>query len=416
MRYYTITASSLLFFMCLTAAGFTQADQDRARSTGQMETGRLTLRFYERHPLGVQDVLAARLRGTLPPEKFHIPLKEYRLTWETFSAYIPPAYDGSEAFGLFVWVSPGNSGGLPKAYEDFLSRHRLIWIGGDGIGNERSASDRMRLTMDGMYNMLQRYSIDPERIYIGGFSGGGRISSKLAFLYPELFAGAFYMMGCNYYRDLSITVQGEQMTIPGFSPHLDKALIEQAVNNRYVFLTAEKDFNRTDTNVVLKAYKAEGVKFATYIEIPGWEHRFIPVEWFELAVEALDRPLRLCREPQDTYDVSERMDDVIVRMQGEIQPVKTIIHLKRMNEIAENRDERSAIRDLLRTLLKDKNVKMLYELVVDVRNFHESLCREGTTMRTTDIVIDLTSKIERFLESKSSDALLSEARELLAEL
>ena len=35
--------------------------------------------------------------------------------------------------------------------------------------------------------------IDPKRIYVAGFSGGGNMSCLLTFHYPEVFSGGIYM-------------------------------------------------------------------------------------------------------------------------------------------------------------------------------------------------------------------------------
>jgi poly(3-hydroxybutyrate) depolymerase len=43
--------------------------------------------------------------------------------------------------------------------------------------------------------MRQLYSIDEQRVYASGYSGGGRITSGLALLYPEVFGGGFSVYG-----------------------------------------------------------------------------------------------------------------------------------------------------------------------------------------------------------------------------
>jgi pimeloyl-ACP methyl ester carboxylesterase len=37
---------------------------------------------------------------------------------------------------------------------------------------------------------VKRYPIDPNRVYVGGFSGGARVAEKVAFAYPEVFKAA----------------------------------------------------------------------------------------------------------------------------------------------------------------------------------------------------------------------------------
>ena len=41
----------------------------------------------------------------------------------------------------------------------------------------------------------ERYTVDPKRVYIGGFSGGSRIALRLALAYPDVFRGALLDAG-----------------------------------------------------------------------------------------------------------------------------------------------------------------------------------------------------------------------------
>jgi predicted esterase len=42
---------------------------------------------------------------------------------------------------------------------------------------------------------MAQYPIDPEQVYIGGFSGGARVALRLALGYPDLFHGALLNAG-----------------------------------------------------------------------------------------------------------------------------------------------------------------------------------------------------------------------------
>ena len=52
--------------------------------------------------------------------------------------------------------------------------------------------------------MTRRYAIDESRIYVAGFSGGGKVASMLAVIYPEVFDGAIPMGGTGFYRHVPI--------------------------------------------------------------------------------------------------------------------------------------------------------------------------------------------------------------------
>ena len=86
------------------------------------------------------------------------------------------------------------------------------------------------LAFDAVHNMKKFYSIDESRVYVGGASGGGRIASALAVLYPELFHGGLYIIGANYFKPLR-TNRGPYA--PGFAPPSDKNFELIRARNRY---------------------------------------------------------------------------------------------------------------------------------------------------------------------------------------
>jgi len=45
------------------------------------------------------------------------------------------------------------------------------------------------------YNTMKQYPVDPQQVYIGGFSGGARVALRLALGYPDVFHGALLNAG-----------------------------------------------------------------------------------------------------------------------------------------------------------------------------------------------------------------------------
>jgi len=43
----------------------------------------------------------------------------------------------------------------------------------------------------GRYNIMQQYPVDPQRVYVAGFSGGSRVALRLVLGYPTCFAAQF---------------------------------------------------------------------------------------------------------------------------------------------------------------------------------------------------------------------------------
>jgi predicted esterase len=96
--------------------------------------------------------------------------------------------------------------------------------------------------------------VDSTRISVSGFSGGGRVASMLASQYPEVFTGAVYICGVNFWQE-----------------ELDPR-VEQLVKNRFVFLTGSRDFNRDETQNVYRQYLQAGARHSKLMIIPGMGH------------------------------------------------------------------------------------------------------------------------------------------------
>ncbi|MEK7483797.1 MAG: hypothetical protein AABZ60_05650, partial [Planctomycetota bacterium] len=202
----------------------------------------------------------------------------------------PTPYNGELPYGLIVWVDAGDSGNPPLEWHPILDRYRLIWIGALNSGNERNSLTRYGLAIDAVENMKKLYLLEPKRIYISGISGGGRVSSRLALSYPDVFTGGgLYLIGCNYYRNLPTP---DKKVFPGFWPKPKKELLTLAKKNRFVLLTGSQDFNQAQTKLVYDAYLQDEFSQTLYIEIPEMEHTLPSLEWVEKAILFLDQSVR----------------------------------------------------------------------------------------------------------------------------
>ncbi len=253
-------------------------------------TGIITARLAERSPRSDLSELARRT-GIARKELDADPNRgRYDLARESFSFVVPESYSPSVAHGLIIWVSPSPIGGAsrPDLLAD-MARRRLIWVGANDAGNERPRWYRFALALDAAHAAAKLYTIDPERIYIAGYSGGGRVSSVLSVAYPEVFRGGLMMVGCDWFRPLPIPDR-PGTNWPALYPKPAKHDLDLAKSrNRYVFLTAERDFNRVQTREVLHAFEREGFAHTAYVEVPGIGHYGpVPTPYWSRAFDALD--------------------------------------------------------------------------------------------------------------------------------
>lgn len=246
--------------------------------------------FTERSPLSSMDTYRKRYnlsRETIvqtdPAEGV------YDVSAESFEVFVPETYDSSEPAGLLVWISPANSGELGRPENrQVLADENLIWIGANNSGNDRWHWYRAGLALDAAHNMQKFYNIDPERIYIAGYSGGGRVASSIALLYPEVYRGGAFFYGSNYFRKVEVPKQPGAFWRAAFPPPPKQNLERLRKDHRFVLVTGEHDFNRDETEANSREYKRDRFKHVTYIEIPGADHGYgVHGEWLQRVIEAL---------------------------------------------------------------------------------------------------------------------------------
>ena len=120
--------------------------------------------------------------------------------------------------------------------------------------------------------LAKDYAIDPERVFISGFSGGGVTATRVATSKPDIFKGAIFISGTVYWAENVPT---------GF---------QQIKNNRYYFLTGSSDGALDTTKRVYKSYRKAGVEFSELRILQNWPHRLPDAAIFEGAIEYIDRP------------------------------------------------------------------------------------------------------------------------------
>jgi pimeloyl-ACP methyl ester carboxylesterase len=77
-----------------------------------------------------------------------------------------------------------------------LERLGVVFITAARSGNdENPLGRRVPLALLGAAEARRRFPIDPERVYVGGFSGGSRIALRLALAYPDVFRGVILDAG-----------------------------------------------------------------------------------------------------------------------------------------------------------------------------------------------------------------------------
>jgi len=192
---------------------------------------------------------------------------DQKITW---SIVVPENYDPELPVGVLVYISPSNSGRVPRDWVPVLDQKNLIWVSANKSGNNVDPRKRIAYALLGPTFIANNYEVDSGRIYIAGLSGGGRVASIVAPSFPALFSGAIYICGVN---SLPQQLAGS---------------LDALHANRFVFVTGERDFNRAETRVIHDKYLRSGLDNSHYLEFGRMGHENPDGDGISQAIDFLD--------------------------------------------------------------------------------------------------------------------------------
>ncbi len=242
-------------------------------------SGKKELQFTQSSPLSAPAELSQRfgIRSAAPA---------YDVATEKFRIIVPPGDFTNSELGLFVWISPGDRPGVPNDWPQVLAQHRLLFIGAYQSGNSRHLLDRFRLALDAVFNLQPRFKINPDRVYVSGFSGGGRVASMLGVACSDIFRGAIPICGVDFYMPVP-AVPG-QFFPASYIPQARHVAFAKT-NSPFILITGESDPNRLNTQSLFKGgFKKQGFKQVQYLEVPEMGHAIPSGAWLDRALTALD--------------------------------------------------------------------------------------------------------------------------------
>ena len=173
---------------------------------------------------------------------------------ERYAVYVP-AQHPPRGYAVLVFIPPWQDARLPPAWAQALDAGGMIFVTAAKSGNEENVIDRrIPLALLGAYNIMQRYPIDPERVYIGGFSGGSRVAMRTALAYPDLFHGALLNAG-------SDPIGGAEALLPP-----DDLFAQFQSSTRLVYVTGTEDSGNIQQDMVSRGSMTAWCVFGTRVE------------------------------------------------------------------------------------------------------------------------------------------------------
>ena len=118
-------------------------------------------------------------------------LRGYDSRQQRYELFVPPAPKGkNEGLPMVLFISAGDAPAGWSQLESVCKQKGILFASPHGAGNNTPMPRRVRLVLDVLDDVRRQHRIDPDRTYIAGFSGGGRVACAIAFGLPELFGGA----------------------------------------------------------------------------------------------------------------------------------------------------------------------------------------------------------------------------------
>ena len=185
----------------------------------------------------------------------------------TFRVRVPP---GTEPHGVLVFVSPRDQPDLRDGWADVLDRRNLVWIVAEDFGNEKRTAQRVLVTLMALKHLQRTLTLDRDRLYVGGMSGGGRVASQALARFPGFFSGALCIVGADYVTP-------------------ESSLVPELATKRVVFMTGDGDFNRREIRRVYSRFLDVGVQRAHLIDLQDFDHQYPDADQLDVALGLLDQ-------------------------------------------------------------------------------------------------------------------------------
>ncbi|MEO1996974.1 MAG: hypothetical protein ABGZ17_17035 [Planctomycetaceae bacterium] len=182
-------------------------------------------------------------------------LDNYDSSGQTYQRFVPENYRDDKTWPVLLYVSPGKRGSGWNVWKSVCQRHGVLFVGPHNAGNNCPGPRRARIVLDALDDMRRNYRTDPDRTYIAGFSGGGRVACQMAFALPELFGGVVPLCAAGELRS--------------------ESWLRQRVIDRIslALVTGENDFNRGEVERFRGPLLSEvGVRTRVWV-VPGLGHR-----------------------------------------------------------------------------------------------------------------------------------------------
>jgi hypothetical protein len=200
----------------------------------------------------------------------HVLLADQKIEWRM---YVPRNYSAATPPGVLVFISSIDWGGIPDEWQPVMDAHNLIWISPGQAGASAPVQERMIKSILAPRVVDIDYTVNSERVYITGFSDGGKVANLVQAADPVAFRGGIYMCGALFW--------GEKTP----------AKLNVMRENRHVFIRACSDPREREVRGVYDEYRKAGFEGAELITVQTRRRRLPEPKYIDQAIRHLDGKL-----------------------------------------------------------------------------------------------------------------------------
>ncbi len=197
--------------------------------------------------------------------------KNIKLSNEKFYIYKPKTKYNNEKLSLWSFIYAGDKFEIPSDWEKFCDKNNIIILAAQKVGNKQSTNRRVGVTLLGTLKTIYEEKIDPKRVFIFGYSGGGRVAAMATFYHNEIFKGCLGICGIQF----NIKIDFPNCEKPGeygYFEYNGSDVNEIKKNNLFVIITGSKDFRYCYLKDIYQyGFKKNGFK-AKLLDYKNFEH------------------------------------------------------------------------------------------------------------------------------------------------
>jgi len=183
---------------------------------------------------------------------------------QSYALYLPPGYPGNKKWPIIYALDAGARGALPLHHFKPAAEKYGYIIAGSNNARNGPGEPIARAIRAMWFDTQNRFSIDNNRVYTTGFSGGARMASIFKYTVNQPVAG---IIGCG----------------AGLNTNLKPGMIKPEI---YYGIVGLRDFNYREMMNLDKNFDAAGVEHR--ILVFDGDHRWPPEEYCLQAVEWME--------------------------------------------------------------------------------------------------------------------------------